>query len=719
MHHSRRAFLTHLGALTIGFQIIPLPGSGYPAGSQQADLPGSLRRYPEIDSWLEILENNRVRVFTGKVELGQGIGIVIRQVAAEELRCDLDMVEVCHADTGLTPNEGYTAGSGSVKASAMAVRYAAASGRQKLLEMAGARGKIAVEKLTLENGVIYDRKGKKVATVSELLSGKKWETQVAMPVTLKVREEYQYVGKPFPGNQLKPTIYGESYFINDLNFPGMLHARVLKPPVYAATLVSADKAGLPEGIDLFIDGSFIAVTGKAEYAVMGAAESLAKKLEWKTEPFPCTHEDLPEYIVQISDTTESVTDSGVVDEAGCTVVTGSFYKPYIMHGSMAPACGIARYDDGRLQVWSHSQGVYPLRSALAAMTGMAEEDIRVIGVPGAGCFGHNSSDDAAAEAAILARAYPGKHIRVQWSRYDEHRWEALGSAMLMEVRAGVDPEGKIRFWRSGIWTDSHSQRPNSDPGTLLPSRYIAAAMTLQGRGYLGGGYRNAEPYYQIPARKVDAHFFSGPLRVSSLRSLGAFANVFAIESMVEEMAGKVNLHPLDFRIRNLDDQRAIAVLQSLKEMTAGVLPREGEGLGFGFSRYKNNDGYCAVATLVRAKEAGQPVVVKMWAVADAGEIMNYAGLQKQIEGGMLQALSWTLKEEVRFDRQRLKSIDWVRYPILRYGESPEVEVRLLDYPDEPALGGGEMAVPPTPASITNAIFQATGVRIYHLPVLKV
>lgn len=718
--HSRRRFFSQMGSLTVGFSLSTLNASFSSSAFSADELPGSLRRYPQIDSWLQVLADNRIRVFTGKMELGQGIGIVIRQVAAEELNCDLDQVEVKHADTGETPNEGYTAGSGSVKASAMAVRYAAAAANQKIREIAAQKHAIAVEKLILKEGKIFNENGHMIDSISQLLAGKRWVTEVTLPVSLKPKNEYRYVGKALKGNQLKPSITGQTYFINDMKFPGMLHARVIKPPTYIAKLKGFDpnalKRILPDDVELIVNGNLVAVVGTQEYRVMKSANLLKGKLEWEFEQLPASQDDLRSFMEK-SGHTESVISSPEWNESGLNIASGTFFKPYIMHGSMAPACGIAHFESGKLTVWTHSQGVFPFKAALVSMTGLAENDIRVIGVPGAGCFGHNSSDDAAAEAVVIALQKPGVHIRIQWSRDEEHRWEALGSAMQMKIRAGVTAAGKISFWQSEVWTDSHSVRPNSDAGTLLPARYIEPPFSLQDRGYLGGGYRNAEPYYEIPAKKIDAHFFNGPLRVSSLRSLGAYANVFAIESIIEELAHKLSQHPVDFRINNLTDERAVAVLQKLKEMTKEVSLKPGEGLGYAFSRYKNNDGYCAVAVYLKANDIRDIQLIDMWAVLDAGEVMNHSGLIKQAEGGMLQAASWTLLEEVKFNDQQIISSDWVRYPILRMRDTPNLHIELIDRPTEPALGGGEMAVPPTPAAITNAVYQATGVRIYDLPIM--
>lgn len=502
-------------------------------------------------------------------------------------------------------------------------------------------------------------------SISELLSGKSFETEVTMPVKVKPKEQYRYVGKSIPGQQLYQSITGEAYFINDLKFPGMLHAYFIKPPAYAAVLKNGDKealkASLPDSVEMFLNGRLVALIGEEQYEVIKAAEELSKKLIWDLPTQLPVETDLKDYMVSSSTSSEQVLNTGAINEAGLQIFESSFYKPYIMHGSMGPACGIAFYDDEQLQVWTHSQGVFPLRAALASLTQLPEKNIRVTGVPGAGCFGHNCSDDAAAEAAIIAMSKAGKHIKVQWSRRDEHKWEALGSAMRMDVSVGLSKTGEIVFWKSEVWTDSHSVRPNSDAGTLLPARYMEVPIPLKDRGYLGGGYRNADPYYKIPVKQIQAHFFDGPLRVSSLRSLGAYGNIFAIESMIEEMAYHMKMHPIDFRIRNLDDERAIAVLKKLKELSDGVSPADREGMGYSFSRYKNNDGYCAVAEHLQIDRNQKVQLIKMWAVVDVGEIMNQDGLKKQTEGGMVQAASWTLFEEVKFDKNHITSDDWIRY----------------------------------------------------------
>ena len=384
---------------------------------------------------------------------------------------------------------------------------------------------------------------------------------------------------------------------------------------------------------------------------------------------------------------------------------------------MGPACGVAMYDGQILHIWSHSQGIYPMRNGIAAMLGLEVDKIHIVAIPGAGCYGHSTADDAAADAALLAMELPGKHVRVQWSRTDEHSWDPFGSAMIMEVEASLDAEGKISAWKSDVWTDSHSCRPNGDAGTLLDARYITNPVQMKSRGYLGGGHRNADPYYSIPNMQVNASFFDGPLRVSSLRSLGAYATIFSIESFMDELAEKVGKDSLDFRLAHLEDERAIAVIQKLKELTAGITMGDGEGIGYAFSRYKNTAAYAAVAAKVGVDTTtGRVQVKKMWATVDVGEVINLDGITNQIEGGMIQAASWTIMEEVTFSDKVITSTVWNTYPIFKFPDIPEVEVAIIDRPDEPAEGGGEVSMPPSGAAIANAVYQASGKRVYDLPI---
>ncbi len=712
----RRDFVRQLGTLVVGFPILSWNNPGEVI--QDLKLPGSLSRHPSLDAWLEILEDNRIRVFTGKIELGQGISTVIRQVAAEELFADIEQVEVVVADTGRTPNEGYTAGSGSVKGSAMSVRYAAAFARKKLCELAAAKLGLSDDQLILQGGVVSHKSSGKQIGISEILNGQQLKTEIELPVDLVSQENYRYVGTDVRHKAMESIVAGKPWFVQDLFFDGMLHARVLRPTTFGQILPDLkpeDGKGFPLEVEVRRHGNLLAFVSEHEYQVVKAYNRVRSMISIPDSG--TSHGDLRDRMAKFETENEGqLSPLENLDEQDLTWVEGSFYKPYVMHGAIGPACGVAHYDGTELTIWTHSQGVYPFRSAVSAMLDLDEENIRVIGVPGSGCFGHNSSDDAAADAAVLALLYPGKHIRVQWMREQEHAGEPYGSAMRMDVRAGLRGDGTVATWQAGIWTDSHSTRPNSDAGTLLTARHLPKPKPMSGRGYLRGGVRNAEPYYHVGMTEIQAHFFEGKQRVSSLRSLGAYANAFAIESVMDEMSMLAGMDPLDFRIKNLSDKRAIAVLEKLKATTDGMQLNDDEGLGFAFCRYKNNDAYCAVAARVKVDNHGQVEVEELWAVLDAGEVMNPDGLINQTEGGMIQAASWTLMEQVTFTSEMTTSRNWGTYPILRCPDVPMVHVDLIRPAGVPPLGGGEAATPPTPAAITNAVFRVTGKRIYDLPI---
>ena len=726
--HSRRKFLKNIGYVSVGFPLLSscLGEQESNMGSRvnyDGSLPGSMTGAPKVDAWIEILADASVRVFSGKVELGQGIRTAIRQVAAEELDMDLDRVEVHLAETGITPNEGYTAASASIQNSAMSVRYAAATARQKLLELAAKKFDTSIDRLMLSNGIVKSKTTKKSINFAELLDGVQIDTVVATPVPIKNKTDYMYVGKAIPRPDIDKMVRGEQVYVQDLRFPGMLHARVLRPPNYESKLMKVDDSNLMKEVAGVVKtvkiGDFIGVITEREYQAVRAEKYLRINSEWVVpELFPESG-NLYNHIREISDEPQTIRNDGDVQTAfgESESIKATYTKPYLAHGSMGPACAVAMYDGDILHLWSHSQGIYPMREALAAMLDMALDKIHIVGIPGAGCFGHSTADDAAADAAILALEMPGKHIRLQWSRENELAWDPFGSAIILDLEASLDKLGKINSWKSDVWTDSHSTRPNSDAGTLLTARYLEKPFEMQSRGYLAGGHRNADPYYSISNLQMNAHFFDGPLRVSSLRSLGAFANIFAIESFMDQLAEKAGKDPLDFRLAHLDDERAVAVLKNVKEMTQSISLDEGEGLGYAFMRYKNSSAYCAVAAKVYVdKSTGAVKVKKMWAAVDVGEVINLDGITNQTEGGMIQAASWTIKEQVTYSNKEVTSTNWGSYPIYRFPEIPEVEVTVIDRPEEPVEGGGEAALPPSCGAIANAVYNACGRRIFDLPI---
>ncbi|MCM4150885.1 xanthine dehydrogenase family protein molybdopterin-binding subunit [Arenibacter sp. N53] len=725
---SRRKFIKNMGYISVGFSLLgACIGAEDPTIASRVTydgkLPGSIGRTNTVNAWLEILEDGRIRVLSGKVELGQGIRTAIQQVAAEELDMDLNKVQVHLAETGLTPNEGYTGASASIQYSAMSVRFAAATARQELLELARKKLNTPIADLLLFNGVVKSKLSNKSLTFAEILEGEQIKREVSIPVPIKNKAEHRYVGKAIPRTDIGEMVRGQGGYIQDLRFPGMVHARVVRPPGYESKLITLDgnglKAEVPGVIKTVIKGSFVGVITEREHQAIKAEQYLKNHSEWTTStPFP-EPKNLFTHIKGISDDPETIRNEGNVELAIKDVKTikARYTKPYIKHASLGPACGLAMFDGEVLHIWSHSQGIYPLREALAAMLSMEADKIHIIAVPGAGCFGHSTADDAATDAALMALEHPNIHVRVQWSRHDEHAWDPYGPAMIAELEASLDENNRINYWKAEVWTDSHSQRPNKDAGTVLAARHLETPFEMNSRGYLGGGHRNADPYYNIPNMKVNAHYYKGPFRVSSLRSLGSFTNIFAIESFMDALAEKAGQDPLDFRLNHLEDERAVAVIQKVKELTASQNIADDQGVGYAFMRYKNTDAYIAMAAKVAVnKVMGNIELIKMWAAVDVGEVINMDGITNQVEGGMIQAASWTLKEQVTFNTKEITSTDWLKYPILRFSQIPEVEVAIINRPEEDAKGVGEVPMPPTAAAIANAIFKACGKRVNDLPI---
>ncbi|WP_416446461.1 molybdopterin cofactor-binding domain-containing protein [Leeuwenhoekiella sp. A16] len=716
----RRSFIKNMGLLTVGFS---LTGTSCVGTTGESGVKVTIPEDDHINAWLQILENGEIKVLTGKHELGQGISMAIKQIAAEELNTDPQMVTVHLAETGVTPDEGYTAGSRSIESSAMAVRKAAACARELLLDRAAAKWELPVTQLSLADGVISA--GGKNISFFELLNGKQIDEKAFEPKEVRGKTVRKWVGKPILRTDIEDIVRAKEVYVQDLRFPDMVHARILRPTTYTSKLNSLNAEALsadPGFLKLVKIGSFVGVIAKDEYLAIKLKNKAKQLAKW--DPGETLPVDIPlkKYLKTIPAETETEEENGdweaAVDRASITH-KAAYYKPYIMHAANGPSCAVAIYKDDKLNIWSHTQGVYPLRKSIASMLNMAEENIHIKAVPGSGCYGHNGADDVAAEAALLAVNYPGRHIRLQWMRDDEHGWEPYGTAMIMELQAGLDASGKIIGWKYDFWSDGHSTRPGGDANSLLPARFLDQGHGVPGVGYKGGAVRNSFPYYTIQNVQTDSHIFQGPLRKSALRGLGAYANIYAIESFIDELAHKAEKDPLQFRLMHLDDVRAKEVITRLKKNTEDVDRGDDEGLGYAFSRYKNQASYCAVCAHVYVDRSnGQVKVKKMWAVIDSGECINPDGFKNQTEGGMIQSASWAIHEEVHFDKNHITSLDWYSYPIFRFPEAPETEVDVIDRVKEPPLGAGEAAQGPASAAVVNAIFNATGVRLRDLPVNK-
>lgn len=718
MATSRRSFIKSAGSLTIFFSFnhTGLLASFF---ADDPELPAILKRVPSVNAWLEVLANGSVRVFTGKVEIGQGLSGAIAQVTAEELDMQISQVEVVIADTRRTPNEGFTGASSSTENSVLSVRYTAATARHELLELASKKLGVPIEDLQMQNGKLSSKSGGRSLTFFELLDGKKLQSEVKLPLTLKPKDQYRISGKSVPREDFKRMIVGKEDYVHDLRFPRMVHARTVRPPNYDATLIDFDEKELrnvvPSLLTVVKNGSFLAVLCEDEYQAIKAQRHLASQAKWSMQENPAQVKTSPEYFKTLTAQSRTVKTAPVPFPENSSSIKASYFKPYVMHGSIGPSCAVAVYVDAILQVWTHSQGAYPLRETFSKLLNIPVAQIHVTCMRGAGCYGQNGAEDAAAEAALIAVAYPGRHVRLQWSREDEHGWEPYGTAMCMDLEAVLNNDGRIAHFRSSVWSDTHYIRGN--PEYLSAANYLATPFKRKPNPVSSGGYRNADLYYSVPNQTIVANFFNGPLRTSNLRSLGAYANIFAVESFMDELADKAKIEPFAFRLMHLEDSRAREVLTKLQSKVNPLPKEKNTGIGIAFSRYKNTAAYSAVAAKVMVNPTTSKIILKkMWAAVDIGEVISLDSVINQVEGGMIQAASWTLFEEVKFEGQTVQSRNWGSYPIIRFNDVPEVEVEVISRPNEKLQGVGEIAMGVAAGAIANAIARACGKRIRQLPV---
>lgn len=690
--------------------------------AESTGLPGSLDRAPMLDAWIRIDEHGKVTVFTGKAELGQGMKTALRQIAAEELFVTPQSIELITADTERTANEGYTAGSHTIMDSGTAILHAAAQVRAILLNAAAQKWSVPESRLRADNGAILSDDGKRIG-YGEIVA-LRLHVAASARSTLTSPSNYQYIGKSLPRVDIPAKVSGGAAYVHDMRLPNMVHARVVRPPSYGARLREIDVSRIermPGVVKVVRDGSFLAVAAEREYQAIAAMTALAAAAKWDQPASLPEQRDVFTHLLQQPAQTSTILERGTTDSEAAFEAT--FRRSYQMHASVGPSCAVAQSKDGLMTVWTHTQGVFPLRGAIAQMLGVDQEHVRCIHVEGSGCYGHNGADDVAADAALIAAALPGRPVRVQWMREQEHAWEPYGSAMVTKVRATVK-EGRVASWHYDVWSSTHSTRPSGNAGNLIAAQHLAKPHQQPPPRSIplpdGGGDRNAIPLYTFPNAKVVHHFIPAmPLRVSSLRSLGAYMNVFTTESVMEELAGQAGIDPVEFRLRQLDDPRARAVVETAADKFGWARRAQaaGRGCGFAYARYKNQSTYVAMAVEASVeRSSGRIQLLRAVAAVDCGQAVNPDGIRNQIEGGFIQAASWTLFEAVGFDRSGITSRDWSSYPILRFSAAPHsVEVHIIDRPGQPFLGAGEGAQGPAGAAIANAVAAAAGRRIRELP----
>ena len=716
----RRALLQSGGALIVAFAIPT--GASAQAASKAEAVPGKSVDAHAVDGFLAVHRDGSVTLYSGKVDLGQGLRIAIRQMAAEELGVGVDRIAMIEGDTALTPDQGPTAGSSGVMRGGVQVRQAAATARQALLMLGAEKLQRPASELTIESGIVVPRGGGQGIGIGTLVGDRRFALALDAKAPLKEPASYAIVGRALPRPDIPAKVTGRHVYVHDFTVPGMLHGRVIRPGAVGATLVSIDDSALRSipGARVVRKGSFVGIVAPDEWDAVRAARAL--KATWSPADRLVGHERVADWMRAgpfLAE--EALVQRGDVQaklDAASQRRSATYYWPVQTHGSLGPSCAVADVRGDRATIWTASQATHKFVPTFAAMLGLPSTAVRLVYLDGAGCFGMNGHDDAAADAALLSQA-TGQPVRVQWMREDEHGWDPKGPPQLLAIEGAVGADGAIAAWRTQIWIPRATARlPNvpllapHDAGIAQP-KGISTGLISQ----------NGDPPYAAGSVEVTVHWLEdAPLRPSNIRAPGKIANVFAVEAFTDELAHAAAVDPVQFRLKGLEDPRGIEVIRRTAALFGwqAAVPRrggfDGRGRGFAYSHYKHDETYVAMAMEVVVDRASGAIRVERVACAhDCGLVINPDALKAQIEGNVVQTLSRTLHEEVTFDRARVTSVDWESYPILRYAEVPDIRIDLIERRHQPPLGAGEASAVTVPGALANAVFDATGARLRTVP----
>jgi CO/xanthine dehydrogenase Mo-binding subunit len=717
----RRGFLRLGGELVVGVSLLgPCLGLAQTASAEALPVDA-------VDSFLSIAADGSVTIKSGKVDLGTGARIAYRQMVAEELDVLVERVGMVEGDTALTPDQGGTGGSTGVAVGGVQLRQAAATARQALLLMAAKHLGAAPAELMVDDGTVRRQNGAGGSIgYGELVAGKRFELSVDRTAPLKDPATYRVVGRALPRPDLPAKLTGQHTYVQDFRLPGMLHARIIRPASIGASLAEIDERSVTEIPDVQIVRlqNFLAVLAPSEWNAVRAQRQL--RVRWTGGGGLPGSERLFAAVrgAPIDHETDLVAegDSAAALKAHAERSHAATYEwPAQSHASMGPSCAVAQVTAEGATIWTASQATHHARFVLAQGLGLPPDKVRLVYLDGAGCYGMNGHDDAAAEAALLARE-TGKPVRVQWMREDEHGWDPKGPPQLVDFRAALDENGAIAAWESEAWLPVNTPKLFNRP--LLA--FEAAGIAQQQGNSSGLIEGNSYPDYAIPNRHARVHWLkTTPLRPSNLRAPGKPGNVFAVESFVDELAAAAKIDPIDFRLRHLGDAPGRALLLRLAERmqwqsrpAAAHLVQEpiARGRGVAYVRYKHIDNRIALGVEAEVeRSSGKLRVKRIVCVCEVGLMINPDALRAQVEGNLIQATSRTLFEEVIFDQGGVTSTDWASYPILTFPDLPIIEIELVGSPHDRPLGAGEATTAPVPAAIGNAVFDAIGVRLRRVP----
>ncbi|MGE5792617.1 MAG: molybdopterin cofactor-binding domain-containing protein [Bacteroidota bacterium] len=716
---SRRDFLKGSGALVVTFAVAP-------AASAQID-PTSIGpktvALDRVDGFIAIDGKGILTVYSGKVDLGTGTDTALTQMAAEELGVPLARVKLVTGDTLLTPDQGITWGSLTIQSGGMQIRQACATAREALLDQAARELGAARGDLVVRDGVITDKSGAKKITYADLAGSQNLRLKVNDKAPLKSPAEYTIVGKPIRRLDIPDKITGRFTYVQDFKLPGMVHARVVRPPAMRAQLQSFNDAEckkVPGYLGTVRKGSFLAVVGKNEWAAIKAAQAM--QASWSSWAGLPDKAKLWEHVraskVARDEGLQTAGNSAQALAGSAKPLKSTFDFAVHTHGSIGPSCAVAEVKDGKLTVWTASQATHTLRRQLARMLDMADLNVRCIYLEGSGCYGRNGHEDAAADAALVAKEI-GKPVRVQWSRADEHGWDPKGPPTLLDFRGAVDAAGNIVAWESELWA----------PDRAKPFAVTLVAADLAGMpkddAFPGNIHQALAIPYAVPNLKATAHWLAEtPFRPSWIRTPGRMQNTFANECFMDELAAAAGADPVEFRVRHLKDARGIECIERARKLaswTPRTKPTGGagevaKGRGFSYVKYELVRTYVAIVADVEVNRRTGAIRVERCHVAhDCGQIINPDGLRNQIDGNVIQTVSRTLIEDLQWNRSTVTSVDWATYPILRFPDVPEVRYDLIDRPNERPWGAGEPAAAVVPSAIANAVYDAVGIRLRSVP----
>lgn len=719
MQLSRRKLLKSTGALVVSFTFAGKASEVLAQGAASAK-PVALN---EVDSFLAIDKAGKVTLYTGKVDLGTGVRTALAQMCAEELDVPFNSVSLITGDTQLTPDQGNTWGSLTIQSAGIQIRNASATARNALLEEAAKKLNVKKEDLTIADGVVSGG-GKKI-TYAQLIGGKSFSLKVDEKAKAKDPKNYKLVGKSVARVDIPDKVTGKFTYMQDYRVPGMMHGRVVRPPAYGATLESVDENSIKNipGVRIVRDKNFLGVVAGSEWNAIRAAQQL--KVQWSKAATLPDQGKLWEHVRNTKVIQDQVTsDTGSTKDAlagDSKKISATYDFAVNLHGSIGPSCAISEFKDGKLTSWSASQSTHTLRKQLAQMLGMSPDDVRCIYVEGSGCYGRNGHEDAAGDAAILSKAV-GKPVRVQWSRADEHGWEPMGPPTLIDIRAAMDPSGNVSAWESDFFI------PQQTAGSFLVPLTGATLAGLPQKDDIAPGnvfQNSAIPYKFTNVRTVCRRLENTVFRPSWIRTPGRMQNTYANESFMDELAAAAKADPIAFRKKYLDDKRGLELIDRLAALSkwetrpAAQQVASGnvlKGRGVSYVKYELVRTYVgAVADVEVDRTTGKVRVPRFYLVQDCGQIINPEGVKSQLDGNVIQTISRTLIEEVKWDRSMVTTLDWASYPIITFPEVPELVYDLIDRPNERPWGAGEPAAAVVPSAIANAIFDATGVRMRSVP----